>query len=70
MNNVFGNNCCQSPCFNCKDRAVGCHGKCAKYTNFLKKNDERKAKYRRQKENEIDFIDFKKNSITRAIKGY
>lgn len=33
-----------APCYNCPDRAVGCHGDCEKYRAFGLANKDRKAK--------------------------
>ena len=38
------------PCKNCCDRNIGCHGRCEKYLEFKKYNDERL----KQKSHEMD----------------
>ena len=35
----------QSECKDCKDREVGCHGKCEKYKKFLEESAKDKEKY-------------------------
>ena len=34
----------ESPCLNCKDRAVGCHGTCERYLESVAKMKEAKEK--------------------------
>ena len=38
------------PCFQCKDRHMGCHGKCEKYAAFVKKNRKQKEEMFKEKE--------------------
>ena len=40
----------KAPCKDCETRYVGCHGRCEKYLEFKKANDERL----KQKSHEID----------------
>lgn len=35
-----------NPCFDCKDRKIGCHSKCIKYQEFKKKLEELRTKER------------------------
>jgi len=34
-----------SPCYQCGSRTVGCHGTCAEYGEYRRKEDERKKLY-------------------------
>lgn len=45
-----------APCHDCKDRVIGCHGKCEKYLEFRKKLDIQNEHERYSKRNprEID----------------
>ena len=38
------------PCYQCKERYVGCHGKCERYAAFNVKNIERREKIFQDKE--------------------
>lgn len=38
-----------SPCKDCPDREVGCHGKCEKYINYQKENSEVKKYIAKEK---------------------
>lgn len=43
------------PCKDCQDRKLGCHGKCDKYSEYRKCQDEANAKrYKAQKAIPID----------------
>lgn len=39
-----------APCKGCKERAVGCHGKCERYKEYRRKKDEINEKIRRAKQ--------------------
>ena len=43
------------PCKDCKDRYLGCHGKCEKYLTLKKLNDEQRRKERMLKDIERDY---------------
>jgi hypothetical protein len=45
------------PCFECKGRYVGCHGKCDRYASFVKLNEERRNHVFQEKENNLALID-------------
>ena len=65
---IFNNADKRVPCYNCKDRTVGCHSHCTEYMEFFEqKNKENTEKY---KEN-TDFYEEKKmvfNKINRKRK--
>ena len=38
-----------APCKDCKDRAIGCHGTCEKYSEYRKQREkERELRYKKQ----------------------
>ena len=38
----------KAPCYQCKDRKVGCHGTCQKYIDFQKKWKENRSRARKK----------------------
>ena len=49
----------RAPCKECKERAVGCHGSCERYSAFRKKCDEDLAK-RQERNAQKDFENYTK----------
>lgn len=43
-----------NPCYECEDRAVGCHATCEKYINWRKEYDKLKKVYKKQKKQRTD----------------
>ena len=43
-NNQRLKQCFQTPCFECEERYLGCHGKCEKYQAFTKERNSKKQK--------------------------
>ena len=39
-----------APCKNCKNRAIGCHGKCAKYAAWKKKHEQERTRLAKELE--------------------
>ena len=39
-----------APCKNCKERAMGCHGKCEKYQMWKSEHDKQKAEIQAKEE--------------------
>lgn len=39
-----------SPCKDCEERYIGCHGDCEKYKSFYEQNEKIKANIRKEKE--------------------
>lgn len=40
----------KSPCYNCQNRQIGCHGKCQSYLAYQAKNNAVNAKRREEQE--------------------
>lgn len=55
-----------SPCYNCPDRQVGCHGKCERYLAYAEKRAEDAEKEREEKKADILLTDFRLRSIDRV----
>jgi hypothetical protein len=46
----------RSPCLGCKDREVGCHGRCEIYKAWTERHEEYLKRVREQKQTDSDFI--------------
>lgn len=52
-----------APCRNCKDRVLGCHDKCERYSAYRKRLDEIREKDKeRRKEEELNGRHFKRRA--------
>ena len=45
-------------CYNCQNRAVGCHGTCQKYIEERKEYDAKRLEIRKSKAAESDYDDY------------
>lgn len=52
------------PCYNCSDRAIGCHGNCQAYSSYRAKADEVKAK-RAELRRKDDLVNGCLNGVTK-----
>lgn len=58
-----------APCYQCKDRRLGCHGECERYAEF---DERRKAQLKAKNERlefECDSRKFKSDAIARVKHG-
>lgn len=58
-----------SPCKDCPDREVGCHGRCDKYQEYVKKKDELMAKYKKENYLQRELAEDKYNQMARMRKA-
>lgn len=57
-------------CKDCKERHLHCHSTCEKYNDFLKENEQRKAKIRKAKEEEWEMTGYVIQNRERYIRGH
>ena len=48
----MGKNINSAPCYNCRDRIVGCHGICVDYIEYVKRRNKQKKEISKVKNNE------------------
>ena len=58
-----------NPCYNCHDRAVGCHSSCLKFTEWHKHHEERKHRIDVAKREEGISTDSNIRSFERATRS-
>lgn len=56
------------PCQHCLNRKEGCHGKCPKYQEYKKINDEKKDMKRRKRQTESDLNWAERNRERRKLR--